>query len=117
MSTRLPTVAFRQQIGHPATVKQVEQLRSLLGDAGYSDFRSARGPLGLSQRQGLGKFTGPEAALLIEQLELDKEQCALDAGAGASDGTATAAPRPLRDTPTDALVAELQLRGWKCSET
>ena len=104
-------MAFRPQDGPPASAKQVQQLRSLLEDAGYSDFRSARGPLGLTQRQGLGKFTNSEAETLIEQLELESDGLDLhDADVTARTNTAL---RPLRDTPTDVLVAELRLRGWR----
>jgi hypothetical protein len=106
------TVTFRPQLGPPASAKQVQQLRSLLEDAGYLDFRSARGPLGLTQRQGLGKFTNAEAEILIEQLELENDEG--DADMAPHESTTS---RPLRDTPTDALVAELRLRGWTDSKS
>lgn len=107
-------VAFRQQFAPTASVKQIQQLRSLLEDVGYADFRSARGPLGLTQRQGLGKFTGLEAEALIDQLELDAEGAAAPVVATADPDDAN--PRPLLHTSTDELVAELRLRGWKPSE-
>ena len=45
--------------GPPATDKQLAYLLSLLRKEGYDGFRDARRPLGLTQRQGSGKFTGP----------------------------------------------------------
>jgi hypothetical protein len=108
-------VTFRPQDGPPASAKQVQQLRSLLEDAGYSDFRSARGPLGLTQRQGLGKFTNNEAETLIEQLEFESEE--LIEENGGVTATTDVTLRPLQDIPTDVLVAELRLRGWKDSKS
>ncbi len=108
-------MAFGQQIGPPASGKQVQQLRSLLEAAGYDDFRSARGPLRLTQRQGLGKFTNAEAVVLIDQLEHEAEASAMDDAVLSAPAKAT--PRPLRDTPTEVLVAELRLRGWESSKS
>ena len=111
-------MAFGQASGPPATAKQVQRLEALLLDAGHVDFRDARGPLGLTQRQAAGRFTRDEADALIEQLEHDAEM---------SDGAApspppTSIPRPakehrqLRDVPDDVLAAELQRRGWVVME-
>jgi hypothetical protein len=66
-------MAFGQQSGPPATARQVQQLTTLLSEAGHSDFRDARGPLGLTQRQAAGKFTRDEATELIERLEAEAE--------------------------------------------
>ena len=49
-------MAFGQQSGPPATAKQVQELLSLLHEAGHADFRDARGPMGFTQRQAGGKF-------------------------------------------------------------
>src|SRR5687767_15033524 len=54
-------MAFGQASGPPASGKQVQELLSLLQEAGHSDFRDARGPMGFSQRQAAGKFTRAEA--------------------------------------------------------
>ena len=93
----------------------MERLTELVLDAGHRDFRDARGPLGLTQRQAGGKFTGDEADDLIAQLEAELE---------GSEETAPAErpPRPdpkqaralaaARKLPTEALAAELQRRGW-----
>ena len=78
-------MAFGQQSGPPATARQLKDLMALLEQAGYGSFREARGPLGFTQRQGGGKFTGPEAAELIEQLEAEAE-----AGPDAESETALA---------------------------
>jgi hypothetical protein len=108
-------VAFRQQIGPGASAKQVQQLQTLLREAGYADFRSARGPLGLTQRQGLGKFTHDEATAIIERLERESEgsESVVDVSRSAPSNVAR---RPLKDTPTETLVAELRHRGWTASE-
>jgi hypothetical protein len=104
-------VAFRQQIGPAASSKQVARLLVLLQEAGHVDFRAARGPLGFSQRQGLGKFTQAEAAALIDQLEEEGAD-------GGNPSVVTADVPPARTNPrlasvaTDDLVAELRRRGW-----
>lgn len=113
-------MAFGQQAGPPASAKQVEYLLALLKKAGHTSFRDARGAMGFTQRQGAGKFTRDEASALIEQL------LATDAAADTDteDAVAPAAPPPhppppppktartIRDVPDDALVAELERRGW-----
>ena len=130
-------MAFGQQSGPPATARQLKDLMALLEQAGYSSFREARGPLGFTQRQGGGKFTGPEAAELIEQLEAEAE-----AGPDA-EPEPMAAPKPrakaksaktpivapaassiaaerrearlsvvARDLPPHILARELERRGW-----
>jgi hypothetical protein len=103
-------MVFGQQSGPPASAKQVKELLELVQEAGHVDFRDARGPLGLTQRQGAGKFTRDEAAALMERLQ------------AATDGEppAPAAPvervspaeQALRRVPAEQLAAELQRRGW-----
>jgi len=58
-------MAFGQQSGPPASAKQVRELLALLHDAGHTDFRDARGPMGFTQRQAAGKFTSAEADAFI----------------------------------------------------
>lgn len=108
-------MAFGQQSGFPASAKQLQRLTALLHAAGHTDFRDARGPLGLTQRQAGGKFTRDEADELIAQLE---------AAAEATDGEAPGPPPVkvdrreaervalLRKMPADLLAGELQRRGW-----
>ena len=91
-------MAFGQQPGPPASARQVQELLGLLQEAGYRDFRDARGPMGFNQRQAGGKFTREEAEALIEQLQ-----------EGGGDAPPSAA---LRDVPAQELAAELQRRGW-----
>ena len=62
-------MAFGQQAGPPASPREVQKLLTLLQDAGHTDFRDARGPMGFTQRQAAGKFTRDEAAAFIAQLE------------------------------------------------
>ena len=81
-------MAFGQQSGPPATARQVNELLGLLNEAGHTDFRDARGPMGFTQRQAAGKFTRDEAEGFIEQL-----QEAADEGEGASAPMAAPAPR------------------------
>lgn len=130
-------MAFGQQSGPPASHRQVQRLLELLADAGHSDFRDARGPMGFTQRQAGGKFTVDEAQAFIDQLEAAAHEADVG-GAPASAGPparssgasparpagAAAAPRLkvsrteklLADLPDDVLAAELQRRGWIVAE-
>ncbi len=112
-------MAFGEHKGPPASHSQLKQLTELLLAAGHTDFRDARGPLGLNQRQAGGKFTRDEAGAFIAQLESEAES-------GESSGI-TSAVNPLvqRDSkqiaalkkiPSDVLAAELQERGWAVME-
>ena len=47
----------------------MKELLALLNDAGHTDFRDARGPMGFTQRQAAGKFTRDEAAAFIARLQ------------------------------------------------
>src|SRR4051812_2600911 len=128
-------MAFGQAAGPPASRRQVETLGELIRAAGHTDFRDARGPLGLNQRQAGGRFTRDEADALIARLEADADADA-DAEAEADAGTAprpdvpagsttARSPRPaptqrhdaqlansLHRVPAPVLAAELQRRGW-----
>ncbi len=127
-------MAFGQQSGPPATARQVKQLTELVLAAGHTDFRDARGPLGLTQRQAAGKFTRDEADALIARLEAEAEAEAGVGDAGAGSGGGEPAPPPpvvsserfdrreaqrreaLARMPAEALAAELQRRGWVVME-
>jgi len=124
-------MAFGQPTGPPATYRQVQQLTDLIHAAGHIDFRDARGPLGLTQRQAGGKFTRDEADAFIERLEAEAEAIAVpEADAGPEDvGRHPSSSRlppvsrreaeriaMLRKIPDDALAAELQRRGWVVME-
>ena len=123
-------MAFGQQSGPPATARQLRELLDLVNAAGHSDFRDARGPLGLTQRQAGGKFTRDEADAFIAQLEQEHAANGDAAGPAPSSTSPAAAPaataRPkaaassheqeLRRVPSEALAAELQRRGWVVME-
>ena len=112
-------MAIGQPAGPPASFRQVQQLTDLIHAAGHVDFRDARGPLGLNQRQSGGKFTRDEAESLIERLEAEADAVALDpAAVPAAPLSRREAERIalLRRVPDDALAAELQRRGWVVME-
>jgi hypothetical protein len=104
-------MAFGQQAGPPASRREVERLLSLLQDAGHTDFRDARGPMGFTQRQAAGKFTRDEAAAFIAQLE-ETEASGDPEAPPASNPRLSAAEQALRRMPAELLAAELQRRGW-----
>lgn len=99
----------------------MQELLSLLHDAGHSDFRDARGPMGFTQRQAGGKFSRDEADTFIEQLQNEADEQPVQQPASDAPVTATKpAPKPrttvatqaLAKVPTPQLAAELQRRGW-----
>jgi hypothetical protein len=107
-------MAFGQQSGPPASARQVQELLGLLREAGHTDFRDARGPMGFTQRQAAGKFTYGEAVAFIDQLQ--------DSGAEENTPVAPPTSRPaaqvptLRHVPAEQLAAELRRRGWTVVE-
>ncbi len=117
-------MAFGQSSGPPATGKQVAELLALVQAAGHTDFRDARGPLGLNQRQAAGKFTRDEADVFIAQLQdaehdgdapppsLTPRPVAKVAAAKATSSAESA----LRKVSSEVLAAELQRRGWVVME-
>ena len=86
----------------------------LLQEAGHSDFRDARGPMGFTQRQAAGKFTRSEADSVLEQLR-DREP---------NEGEAAEVPiwrksvqeDLLSQIPVERLAVELRRRGWTVLE-
>jgi hypothetical protein len=103
-------MAFGQQSGPPASPREVRELLTLLQEAGFDDFRDARGQMGFTQRQAGGKFSRDEATAYLERLQ--------EAAADPSTPAAPSAPRlsaaeqALRRVPTLQLAAELERRGW-----
>ena len=92
----------------------MRELVALLNDAGHTDFRDARGPMGFSQRQAAGKFTRDEAAAFIAQLqgnELDGAPLAV-----APTARLSAQEQLLRHLPAEQLAVELRRRGWAVTE-
>jgi len=123
-------MAFGQAAGPPASRRQVETLGELIRAAGHADFRDARGPLGLNQRQAGGRFTRDEADELIARLETEAD-AARDAPPDPDPQPAPRAPRARRPVPSpregelaaalerlpaELLAAELQRRGWVVME-
>jgi hypothetical protein len=115
-------MAFGQPSGPPASHRQVQQLSELIQAAGHTDFRDARGPLGLTQRQAAGKFTRDEADDLIAQLEAAAEATGTDGAPAAVgpnppiDRREAERVRALQKMPAHLLAAELQRRGWVVME-
>jgi hypothetical protein len=107
-------MAFGQQQGPPATARQVQELLALLQEAGHSDFRDARGPLGFTQRQAAGKFTRDEADELIEQLR-DQEPTA-EKPVEVPIWRRSVQDDVLSQIPTERLAVELRRRGWTVTE-
>src|SRR3954468_12452199 len=103
-------MAFGQQSGPPATARQVNELLGLLNEAGHTDFRDARGPMGFTQRQAAGKFTRDEAEAFIAQLEDEDDDPTVAPATPAP--RLTALEQALQKYPTAQLAAELQRRGW-----
>ena len=123
-------MAFGQPSGPPATAAQMRELLALVVAAGHTDFRDARGPLQLTQRQAAGKFTRGEAEEYIERLQAEAEiatQTEADPTprAPSTSRASSAAPRSqpttgkkvdLAGVPSEALAGELQSRGWVVME-
>ena len=105
---------FGQQSGPPASAKQVRELLALLQDAGHTDFRDARGPMGFTQRQAGGRFSRDEAATFIARLQ----------DAESDRGGAVAAPvwrqsaqeKVMGALASEQLADELRRRGWTVTE-
>jgi hypothetical protein len=122
-------MAFGQSSGPPATARQLRELLELVNEAGHLDFRDARGPLGLTQRQAAGKFTRDEADELIAQLQ-EETAPGHEEGPPAAPEPSGPRPRPkpsgaggpsptdgrLHHVPSEELAAELQRRGWAVLE-
>jgi len=109
-------MAFGQQSGPPAPAHKVRQLLELLHEAGHTDFRDARGPMGFTQRQAGGKFTRDEVDAFIEQLEAAAEHGESASPARTPAARPSAAERAVREMPSELLAAELQRRGWIVAE-
>lgn len=106
-------MAFGQQLGPPASARQIQELLGLLKEAGYRDFRDARGPMGFSQRQAAGKFTRDEADGYIDRLE--EEAVTLDAPTAIPESVLSD-DGPMADVASERLAAELRRRGWTVIE-
>ncbi|MGD0391897.1 MAG: hypothetical protein ABSC41_04580 [Acidimicrobiales bacterium] len=122
-------MAFGQQSGPPASGRQVQELLNLLKEAGHSDFRDARGPMGFTQRQAGGRFSRDEASEFIDQLQ-DAEFARASPVSVPRPGPRVA-PRPgpravepgpravetgLDHLSAEQLAVELRRRGWTVIE-
>lgn len=115
-------MAFGQPTGPAAGRSQMTELLGLLQEAGFEGYRDARGPMGFSQRQGNGKFTGDEADAYIAQLYEEAEQRDAESAPPSLPSPAvpkatarpklSAAERAARQLTDEQLVAELERRGW-----
>jgi hypothetical protein len=61
----------------------------------------------------MGKFTSSEVEALIDRLQREAEEA--DHGELEPPAPKSVPERPLRDAPTELLIAELHERGWRCS--
>lgn len=133
-------MSFGQASGPPAPANKVRELLALLQEAGHTDFRDARGPMGFTQRQAGGKFTRDEVDAFIERLEAEVD----GSGDDVADEPPPRASAPIARSPrpttggaslpgasrdgvsrdgvsldgvsSAALAAELQRRGWIVAE-
>lgn len=108
-------MSFGQASGPPASAKQVSYLLSLVKAAGHDDFRSARHPLGLTQRQAGGKFTTREASELIDRL-VNGESTESDNAPPPAPERPVKESNPLSGFPTAVLADELRRRGYVVNE-
>ena len=106
-------MAFGQQQGPPASARQVQELLVLLQEAGHSDFRDARGPMGFTQRQAAGKFTRTEADALLEQL---RDQEPVNEEVEVPIWRRSVQDDVLGQIPAERLAVELRRRGWMVEE-
>ena len=107
-------MAFGQQLGPPATARQVQELLVLLQEAGHSDFRDARGPMGFTQRQAAGKFTRSEVEELLERLQNPEEDT--EASIEVPIWRRSVQDDVLNQIPAERLAVELRRRGWAVVE-
>ena len=103
-------MAFGQQSGRPATARSVDELLEQVRHAGYNDFKEARHPLGLTQRQAGGRFTQDEVDRLLSQLGTGETDEKL--AFSADTKVAAAVSTMLRTMPAEQLAMELERRGW-----
>lgn len=109
-------MSFGQPSGPPATARQIAELLELLEQAGHTDFRDARGPMGFTQRQAGGKFTRDEADEFIAQLQEAEHSDGEVVETSPPSSKSTPADRALLGFPDQQLAAELQRRGWVVME-
>jgi len=109
-------MSFGQASGPPASTKQIDYLLALVRKAGHDDFRQARRPLGLTQRQSSGKFTRSEASALIDQLvngvSPDAQTALSFESSAAAARIEDERARILSAAPAQVLADELERRGW-----
>jgi hypothetical protein len=109
-------MAFGQQSGPPASARLTRELLALLQEAGHTDFRDARGPMGFTQRQSAGKFTRDEATAFIDRLQDAQSDDGSPPARDTAGARVSARERVLRDMPAHELAAELRRRGWTSLE-
>jgi hypothetical protein len=107
-------MAFGQQSGPPASAQQMRELLALLRGVGHTDFRDARGPMGLTQRQAAGRFTRDEAEAFIARLQAGELGGSAPAAVPAT--RLSAQEQLMRHLPAEQLAVELRRRGWTVTE-
>jgi len=107
-------MAFGQQQGPPASARQIQELLALLQEAGHSDFRDARGPMGFTQRQAGGKFTRTEADTFLERLRDAEPES--EKSIEVPIWRRAVQEDVLSQIPAERLAVELRRRGWTVVE-
>ena len=83
---------------------------TLLQDAGHTDFRDARGPMGFTQRQAAGKFTRTKRRRSSPSSRRPSRRAR--PACPRTPTEVSASEQVLRRMPAEQLAAELQRRGW-----
>jgi hypothetical protein len=93
-------------------MRQIEELSMLFERAGFTSFREARHPYGLTQRQAGGKFTVDEANELIDRLTA--AEAVQQVGTGGRTGSVPGSDDVFSGLTDESIAAELERRGWCC---
>jgi len=94
----------------------VSYLLALVRAQGHTDFRDARGPLRLSQRQAGGRFTTQEASALIDRLVSSTSGGGDNEDAGAEERAGPQATEVTGTRVTEPRVTQPRATGPRATE-